>query len=153
MTARGGLQWLQGLDTVVVSHQARHERPERRTRGAEPCDPPDAAREEPRWEDASGMVHDDGVDGTKEEPYERYCHCATDERGNEPDNYFQPDRERDVDEDDVALANLERCDELRSKDSMECLEWRAPSCSPRVARRGQASILSSVHRRVGEQGQ
>ena len=58
------------------------------------------------------MIHHDGVDGPEEEADEGNRDRAADERGHEPDDELERDREEDVEEDGVALADLRR-DESR----------------------------------------
>lgn len=80
-------QRLETLDTNTRREGARNEGEQRRARLAEAGDPSDAASEDPRREDARGVVHDDKVDGSDEDADEGDGDATADEGGDDSPDY------------------------------------------------------------------
>jgi hypothetical protein len=77
-------QRLSTLDADLTRHGSSHERQHGGSCLSKSCDPADTACEEPAWEDASSLIHDNGIDRTKQNADERNGHRTTYKRRNEP---------------------------------------------------------------------
>ena len=82
-------QRLQTADACLGRERARHEREDGGAGLAEARDPADGAGEQPRREDARGVIHDERVDRPEEDADEGDRKGTADERGHEPDDELQ----------------------------------------------------------------
>lgn len=86
-------QRLKTFDTNARREGAGKEGEQCRARLTEAGNPPDAAGEQPGRENACGVVHDYGVDGSQEDADKGDGNAAADEGGDKPDHEFESTRE------------------------------------------------------------
>ena len=84
------LQRLQSPDTLPGCNRSCQEWEERRACLTKACDPANAAGKKPVRQDARRMVHYDRVDRPEKHADERNGHSISSERGDEPDDEFEP---------------------------------------------------------------
>ena len=100
-------QRLQTIDARPRRKRPSDEREHRRPGRAKARHPADGPGDELLREDATGMVHDNGVDGTEEEADEGDGDGAADQRRHEPDNELEREAEEHVKEDNAPFAELQ----------------------------------------------
>ena len=83
-------QRLQTLDADLACERAGEELQERGPGLAEASDPANGACEEPRWEDATGVIHHDRIDGPEEHADEGDGDGASDEGRDKPYDELEP---------------------------------------------------------------
>ena len=88
------LQRLQALDSSLTCYGTSHEWQYRRSSLPKSRNPADAAGEQPAWENASRLVHDDWIYRTQKDTNKRDSNRSSYKRRNEPDNKLETRVER-----------------------------------------------------------